>query len=154
VKASRGTVLLPDTTLDQVLDQDFDMVVLPGGLPGATHLDQDPRMHDLLKRQAGQARWSAAICAAPKVLANAGLLDGRHGDQLSGRRGRGRLSVDAAGRSARRGRRQGRHVPRARYRDGLRAAADRLAGRSREPAPMSKPRWCARLDGAAAACRC
>lgn len=76
VTASRGTVLLPDTTLEQVLDQSFDMVVLPGGLPGATNLDADRRIHDLLARQADQGRWSAAICAAPKVLANAGLLDG------------------------------------------------------------------------------
>lgn len=84
VKASRGTVLLADTTLEQVLDQDFDMVVLPGGLPGATYLDEDPRIHDLLKRQAGQARWSAAICAAPKVLANAGLLDGHEATSYPG----------------------------------------------------------------------
>ena len=84
VKASRGTVLLADTTLEQVLNQDFDMVVLPGGLPGATHLDEDPRIHALLKRQADQARWSAAICAAPKVLANAGLLDGHDATSYPG----------------------------------------------------------------------
>lgn len=76
VTASRGVVLLPDTTLDEVLTQDFDMVVLPGGLPGATNLDQDQRVHRLLARQAEQGRWSAAICAAPRVLGNAGLLDG------------------------------------------------------------------------------
>ena len=35
VRASRGVVLVPDTTLDQVLDEPFDMIVLPGGLPGA-----------------------------------------------------------------------------------------------------------------------
>lgn len=76
VRCSRGTLLLPDTLLDQVMDQDFDMIVLPGGLPGATHLDADPRIHQLLRRQAEQGRYNAAICAAPKVLANAGLLDG------------------------------------------------------------------------------
>lgn len=35
VKASRGTQLVPDTTLDAALQDDFDMVVLPGGMPGA-----------------------------------------------------------------------------------------------------------------------
>ena len=35
VRASRGMTLLPDTTLDTVMDQDFDMIVLPGGLPGS-----------------------------------------------------------------------------------------------------------------------
>jgi 4-methyl-5(b-hydroxyethyl)-thiazole monophosphate biosynthesis len=84
VKASRGVVLMPDTALDQVLEQDFDMIVLPGGLPGATHLDQDARVHRLLKLQAEQGRWSAAICAAPKVLANAGLLDGRQATSYPG----------------------------------------------------------------------
>lgn len=77
VKASRGVTLLPDTTLDTVLDEDFDMIVLPGGLPGADHLDQDPRIHKLLQRMAEQDKYTAAICAAPKVLANAGMLEGR-----------------------------------------------------------------------------
>jgi 4-methyl-5(b-hydroxyethyl)-thiazole monophosphate biosynthesis len=76
VTASRGVVLIPDRRLDQVLDDDFDMVVLPGGLPGADHLDADPRIHALLQRMAEQDRYTAAICAAPKVLLNAGLLDG------------------------------------------------------------------------------
>ena len=74
VVASRGVRLLPDTTLDQVQDQDFDMMVLPGGLPGSDNLDQDPRIHRLLQRLAASGRYTAAICAAPKVLAHAGLL--------------------------------------------------------------------------------
>lgn len=77
VRASRGTVLVPDCTLDAVLEEDFDMIVLPGGLPGADHLDRDPRVRALLVRHADNGRYTAAICAAPKVLANAGLLDGR-----------------------------------------------------------------------------
>jgi len=77
VKASRGTVLVPDATLDEALKQDYDMVVLPGGLPGADHLDRDPRIHALLRSMNDAGRYTAAICAAPKVLAHAGLLDGR-----------------------------------------------------------------------------
>jgi 4-methyl-5(b-hydroxyethyl)-thiazole monophosphate biosynthesis len=84
VTASRGTVLLPDTTVDAVLEQQFDMIVLPGGLPGAANLDQDPRIHRLLKRHAGQSKWTAAICAAPRVLAHAGLLDGRRATSYPG----------------------------------------------------------------------
>lgn len=74
VKASRGVTLVPDTTLDEALQQDFDMIVLPGGLPGADHLNNDARIHQLLKDMAAQGKYTAAICAAPKVLGDAGLL--------------------------------------------------------------------------------
>jgi len=77
VRASRNTVLVPDTLLAAVLDQEFDMIVLPGGLPGARHLDRDERIHALLQHQRAADRFTAAICAAPKVLASAGLLDGK-----------------------------------------------------------------------------
>jgi 4-methyl-5(b-hydroxyethyl)-thiazole monophosphate biosynthesis len=77
VRGSRRTVILPDSTLEAESAGDFDMIVLPGGLPGADHLDSDPRIHALLRRHAGEGRLTAAICAAPKVLANAGLLDDR-----------------------------------------------------------------------------
>ncbi|MGD8911106.1 MAG: DJ-1/PfpI family protein [Chromatiales bacterium] len=84
VKASRGMTLLPETTLDKVMDEDFDMMVLPGGLPGADHLNEDPRIHQLLKRLNKEGRYTAAICAAPKVLAAAGLLDGRKATSYPG----------------------------------------------------------------------
>lgn len=84
VRASRGTVLMPDTTLDEVAGRDFDMIVLPGGLPGADHLDRDPRIRALLTRTASAGRYVAAICAAPKVLASAGLLDNRKATSFPG----------------------------------------------------------------------
>ena len=77
VTASRGVVLLPETTLDAVLDQDFDLVVLPGGLGGAQRLEADQRIAALLRRMTEQGRYVAAICAAPKVLVSAGLVGGR-----------------------------------------------------------------------------
>lgn len=84
VRASRGTRLLPDTTLDETAGEDFDMIVLPGGLPGADHLDEDPRIRDLLLRLSRAGKYTAAICAAPKVLASAGLLDGRRATAFPG----------------------------------------------------------------------
>ncbi|HIJ21325.1 MAG: DJ-1/PfpI family protein [Gammaproteobacteria bacterium] len=77
VRASRKTVHLADMTLDEALQREYEMVVLPGGLPGADHLNADPRIHQLLKKMAAAGRYTAAICAAPKVLADAGLLEGR-----------------------------------------------------------------------------
>jgi 4-methyl-5(b-hydroxyethyl)-thiazole monophosphate biosynthesis len=77
VKASRGVQLVPDTTLDAALGDDYDMVVLPGGLPGATYLREDPRIIALLQKMAAAGRYTAAICAAPRVLAEAGVLKGK-----------------------------------------------------------------------------
>jgi len=74
VKASRGVNLIPDTDLDSAIRNEYDMVVLPGGLPGARYLDEDPRIKTLLKKMADDERYTAAICAAPTVLANAGIL--------------------------------------------------------------------------------
>jgi 4-methyl-5(b-hydroxyethyl)-thiazole monophosphate biosynthesis len=84
VTASRGVVLVPDTPLEAVQDDPFDMLVLPGGMPGADHLDRDPRIHALLQRLSDSGSYAAAICAAPKVLAASGLLDGRSATSFPG----------------------------------------------------------------------
>lgn len=77
IKASRGVVIIPDMGLDEALQREFDMVVLPGGLPGADHLNSDPRVQALLTTMAQSDKYTAAICAAPKVLASLGLLEGK-----------------------------------------------------------------------------
>jgi len=77
VKCSRGVKIVADTTLDAVIDDQFDLIVLPGGLPGADNLDNDPRISGLLKKISAAGGITAAICAAPKVLASAGLLEGK-----------------------------------------------------------------------------
>jgi 4-methyl-5(b-hydroxyethyl)-thiazole monophosphate biosynthesis len=77
VRASRGVVLIPDTTLDEALKRDYDMVVLPGGQPGTNNLKADARIISLVQRMAQQGKQVAAICAAPAVLAQANLLDGK-----------------------------------------------------------------------------
>ena len=85
VTASRGVVLLPETTLSEILDRDdFDMVVLPGGLGGAQRLEADQRIAALLRRMAEKGRYVAAICAAPQVLASAGLLNNREATAYPG----------------------------------------------------------------------
>ncbi|MBZ0069949.1 MAG: DJ-1/PfpI family protein [Thiobacillus sp.] len=84
VSASRGVQLVPDLTLDVALQDDYDMVVLPGGMPGAAHLKDDARIIELLKRMAAAGRYTAAICAAPMVLAEAGVLDGKQATSYPG----------------------------------------------------------------------
>lgn len=77
VRASRGVVLVPDATLDEALQKGFDMIVLPGGLPGADHLNSDARIHDAIKKSVAAGKPVGAICAAPTVLARAGVLSGK-----------------------------------------------------------------------------
>lgn len=74
VRASRGTVLVPDLTLDDALHQTYDMVVLPGGMPGSAHLKNDARIISLLQRMSAAGQYTAAICAAPMALHAAGVL--------------------------------------------------------------------------------
>lgn len=84
VKASRGVQLVPDTSLDSALQDEYDMVVLPGGMPGAEHLKQDERVISLLRRMAEAGRYTAAICAAPIALAEAGVLAGKRATSYPG----------------------------------------------------------------------
>jgi 4-methyl-5(b-hydroxyethyl)-thiazole monophosphate biosynthesis len=77
VKASRGNVIIPDTSIDQVADQKFDLIVLPGGLPGADNLRDNPTVQNLIKNQHQRGEMIGAICAAPKALASAGVLKGK-----------------------------------------------------------------------------
>ncbi|HHL45006.1 MAG TPA: DJ-1/PfpI family protein [Gammaproteobacteria bacterium] len=84
VEGSRGTVVVPDSSLDVVLPQEFEMIVLPGGLPGSDNLNRDPRIHQLLRGMVAAGKYVAAICAAPKVLASAGLLAGKRATAFPG----------------------------------------------------------------------
>ncbi|VAW62930.1 DJ-1/YajL/PfpI superfamily, includes chaperone protein YajL (former ThiJ), parkinsonism-associated protein DJ-1, peptidases PfpI, Hsp31 [hydrothermal vent metagenome] len=74
VVASRGTTIIPKTVLKKVANELFDMLVLPGGMPGAKHLRDNVMLQTCLKNHANNNRYIAAICAAPKALAAAGLL--------------------------------------------------------------------------------
>lgn len=84
VTASRGVRLQPDSDLDAALADDYDMVVLPGGAKGADRLEADERIHQLLLKMANSGKFTAAICAAPRVLAAAGLLDNRKATSYPG----------------------------------------------------------------------
>lgn len=73
VQGSHGLKVIADTVLEEVLRENWDMIVLPGGVPGAPALMEDERIIQMLKHQADTHKISAAICAAPAVLEKAGL---------------------------------------------------------------------------------
>jgi protein deglycase len=84
VTGSHGIRVSADTPLAALAGQDFDMIALPGGMPGAENLKQDARIAGIAKRLHAKGRPVAAICAAPMVLAAAGLLDGRRATSYPG----------------------------------------------------------------------
>ena len=84
VKASRGTTIIPDTSIDKVQNESFDLIVLPGGLPGADYLRDNAQLQLLIKKQAQDNKYLAAICAAPKALAQAGVLEGKTATSFPG----------------------------------------------------------------------
>ncbi len=77
VKSARNVRIIPDAVIDAVNASSFDMIILPGGQPGTDNLNADPRIHELLKEFESKDKLIGAICAAPSILASAGLLDGR-----------------------------------------------------------------------------
>ncbi len=56
---------------------DGDMLVLPGGMPGTTHLKEHEGLQKILKKYEKDGKYLAAICAAPSVLGSNGLLSGK-----------------------------------------------------------------------------
>lgn len=84
ITMSRKTVIVPDKSLDDALKDSYDMVVLPGGLPGADNLNADARIQTLLASMAQQGKYVCAVCAAPYVLGNAGVLSGKRATSYPG----------------------------------------------------------------------
>jgi 4-methyl-5(b-hydroxyethyl)-thiazole monophosphate biosynthesis len=76
VTGRNGITVHADTTLSAAEANGFDCILLPGG-PGVARLRSDPRLIALLRRQCEGGGWVAAICAAPVVLKDAGILEDR-----------------------------------------------------------------------------
>lgn len=78
VECSRGVKLVADVLIGDLADADFDCIAVPGGMPGAERLRDDPTLQHLLQRQAGSGRLITAMCAAPAVvLEPQGFLKGK-----------------------------------------------------------------------------
>ncbi|KAJ0773568.1 putative protein/nucleic acid deglycase DJ-1, class I glutamine amidotransferase [Helianthus annuus] len=67
VKLSGGTILVADTSIYECSDQIFDLVALPGGMPGSVRLRDCKTLEAITKKQAEEKRLYGAICAAPAV---------------------------------------------------------------------------------------
>jgi 4-methyl-5(b-hydroxyethyl)-thiazole monophosphate biosynthesis len=57
--------------------EDFDMIILPGGLPGANNLDASEVVEKFINRAVDEDKFISAICAAPFILGKRGILNGK-----------------------------------------------------------------------------
>ena len=68
ITASRGVKLVADRLIGECVDSTYDLIALPGGMPGAEHLRDSTDLKEMLRRQEREGRLYAAICAAPVVV--------------------------------------------------------------------------------------
>lgn len=77
--AARKTKIRADKKLSEVIGEDFDLIAVPGGLPGAEYLRDCKPLIDKLKKQNEEGKFYAAICASPVyVLQTHNLLEGKN----------------------------------------------------------------------------
>ena len=91
VRGAHGIGVQTEDTFEEVNFAEFDMVILPGGQPGTTHLSEHEGVKKIVREFCEDGKYVGAICAAPSVLGNMGLLKGKRAacypsveDQLQG----------------------------------------------------------------------
>jgi len=77
VTGAHGIPMIADSVIEEEKTKDWDMIVLPGGLPGATNLAKNENVLALIQDAADKGKIVAAICAAPVVLDKAGIISGK-----------------------------------------------------------------------------
>ena len=76
VTGSHGISVKTEVLFDEVDFDDAELLFLPGGMPGTKNLDAHAGLCELLQKSAEKGIKMAAICAAPMVFGNLGLLNG------------------------------------------------------------------------------
>ncbi|MCI5517024.1 DJ-1/PfpI family protein [Roseburia sp. MUC/MUC-530-WT-4D] len=84
VAGAHGITFLADAKKDEVDFSTLDGIVLPGGMPGTTNLGADETVDKVIREFAAGGKLVAAICAAPSVLGQAGILNGKHATSYPG----------------------------------------------------------------------
>ena len=77
VRGTHGISIMADLTVSEMNSRDIDMLVFPGGMPGAKNLDEHPRTDILVRHCLDRNAYLAAICAAPMILGKRGVLAGK-----------------------------------------------------------------------------
>lgn len=74
---AHGVSVVADTLFEHANTSEADMLVLPGGMPGAANLDAHEGLCAAIRAHAEAGKWLAAICAAPMMYGHMGLLSGK-----------------------------------------------------------------------------
>jgi len=77
INGAHGVRVTPDTSLDKIRADDFDVIILPGGSPGFVNLGKSEKVLKLVKEMYDRNKYVTAICGAPSVLAKAGVIQGK-----------------------------------------------------------------------------
>ena len=84
VETSHGVTIKADLKFEDIASfEDADMLMIPGGMPGSTNLNEHEGVRQALIVQHKAGKRIGAICAAPMVLASTGILEGKKGYLLS-----------------------------------------------------------------------
>jgi 4-methyl-5(b-hydroxyethyl)-thiazole monophosphate biosynthesis len=78
IAGAHGVKFFPDTTIDNVAVKDFNAVICPGGSPGYLNLRKDFIVLNMVREAFSSNKLVAAICAAPAVLSDTGILRGKN----------------------------------------------------------------------------
>lgn len=75
INGKHGIKVIPDKRIDDIeLNCELDGIILPGGLPGATNLENCPQVQNAIDFAFKSGKLICAICAAPQILGHKGLL--------------------------------------------------------------------------------
>lgn len=77
VTGSHGIPVMADITLNDISDAEIEAVVLPGGMPGTLNLKDCAKVIELIRYAYDNGKYVGAICAAPMILGEMNLLNGR-----------------------------------------------------------------------------
>lgn len=84
VKGAHNIIIKADTSISTIKRGEFDGILLPGGMPGATNLRDDERVIELIQELAKEEKLIAAICAAPIALERAGVITNKKATSYPG----------------------------------------------------------------------
>lgn len=68
ITCSRGVKIVADKLIEECMDENYDLIACPGGMPGANILKDSSVLHEMLLRQNSSGKFIAAICASPAIL--------------------------------------------------------------------------------------